>query len=51
MNKDNLIENGFLDEFKRAQANLRANIAAGRGNTFAYTALWARRRCRPLSPG
>ncbi|MSO36080.1 MAG: hypothetical protein EXQ54_06595, partial [Acidobacteria bacterium] len=25
------------DEFKLAQANLRANIAAGRGNTFAYT--------------
>ncbi len=32
----NVYENGFLDEFKRAQANLRANIAAGRGNTFAY---------------
>ncbi|HEY0874290.1 MAG TPA: TonB-dependent receptor [Vicinamibacterales bacterium] len=32
-----LFENGFYDEFKVAQANLRANIAAGRGNTFAYT--------------
>ncbi len=32
-----LFENGFVDEFKLAQANLRANIAAGRGNTFAYT--------------
>ena len=32
-----LIENGFLEEFKRAQGNLKANIAAGRGNTFAYT--------------
>ncbi|MCE9602416.1 MAG: TonB-dependent receptor [Gemmatimonadetes bacterium] len=30
-------ENGFLDEFRTAQANLRANIVAGRGNTFAYT--------------
>jgi hypothetical protein len=33
----NIIENGFLDEFKLAQANLKANIAANRGNTFAYT--------------
>lgn len=32
----NIIENGFLDEFRTAQANLQANIAAGRGNTFAY---------------
>jgi hypothetical protein len=31
-----IFENGFLDEFKAAQANLRANIGAGRGNTFAY---------------
>lgn len=30
-------ENGFLDEFRKAQANLRANIVAGKGNTFAYT--------------
>lgn len=30
-------ENGFYDEFRKAQANLRANIAAGNGNTFAYT--------------
>lgn len=29
-------ENGFLDEFKSAQANLQANIANGRGQTFAY---------------
>ncbi len=29
-------ENGFLDEFKLAQANLYANTAAGRGQTFAY---------------
>ena len=31
------LENGFYDEFRKAQANLRANIVAGRGNTFAYT--------------
>jgi hypothetical protein len=36
-NEANIVENGFLDEFRRAQANLQANIAAGRGNTFAYT--------------
>lgn len=34
-----IVENGFLDEFRRAQANLQANIAAGRGNTFAYTGI------------
>ena len=32
-----LFENGFYDEFLLARANLAANIAAGRGNTFAYT--------------
>jgi hypothetical protein len=36
LNEINLTENGFLDEFKRAQANLQANIAAGRGATFRY---------------
>ena len=36
-NEINIKENGFLDEFRKAQANLQANIAAGRGNTFAYT--------------
>jgi hypothetical protein len=35
-NELNILENGFLDEFRLAQANLRANIAAGRGATFAY---------------
>jgi len=30
-------ENGFYDEFQKAQANLRANIIAGKGNTFAFT--------------
>ena len=36
-NETNIVENGFLDEFKIAQANLQANIAAGKGQTFAYT--------------
>ena len=36
-NEVNWQDNGFFEEFKLAQANLAANIAAGRGNTFAYT--------------
>jgi carboxypeptidase family protein/TonB-dependent receptor-like protein len=36
-NEFNIVENGFLNEFRQAQANLQANIAAGRGNTFAFT--------------
>jgi len=36
-NDINIIENGYLDEFKKAQANLQYNIANGKGNTFAYT--------------
>jgi hypothetical protein len=35
-NENNIVENGVLAEFKLAQANLQANIAAGRGNTFRY---------------
>lgn len=35
-NEVNIVENGFLNEFKLAQANLQANIAAGRGNNFRY---------------
>ena len=35
-NEANILSNGFLDEFRLAQANLRANIAAGRGATFRY---------------
>jgi Carboxypeptidase regulatory-like domain/TonB dependent receptor-like, beta-barrel len=35
-NELNWTSNGFLNEFKAAQANLLANIAAGRGNSFAY---------------
>ena len=37
LNEPNLKGTGFIDEFRKAQANLQANIAAGRGNTFAYT--------------
>jgi hypothetical protein len=36
LNETNVVENGFLDEFKKAQTNLAANQAAGRGNSFAY---------------
>lgn len=35
-NEVDLLSNGFADEFKRAQANLYANVAAGRGQTIAY---------------
>ncbi len=36
-NQANIVSNGFLNEFRVAQANLRANIASGNGSTFAYT--------------
>ena len=36
LNEVNVLENGFLSEFRQAQANLVANQAAGRGNTFAF---------------
>lgn len=41
-NEANILENGFLDEFRRAQSNLQAHVAAGCGTTgnpacsFAY---------------
>ncbi len=38
-NELNIVENKFVDEFRLAQANLVANIAAGRGSTFAYTGI------------
>jgi hypothetical protein len=38
-NETNIVENNFVNEFRIAQANLVANIAAGRGSTFAYTGL------------
>jgi hypothetical protein len=37
INEISITDNGFVQEFRNAQANLKANIAAGRGNTFAYT--------------
>lgn len=36
LNEINTIENGFAAEFQLAQANLYANMAAGRGASFAY---------------
>jgi hypothetical protein len=36
-NENNIVENGLLNEFKLAEANLQANIAAGKGATFAFT--------------
>ncbi len=36
-NETNWVTNGFVDEFQIAMANLQANVAAGRGATFAYT--------------
>ncbi len=36
LNETNVLENGFLDEFRLAQANLQANIASGRGANFRY---------------
>ena len=36
-NQQNVTTNGFLNEFRLAQANLKANIASGKGATFAYT--------------
>jgi hypothetical protein len=36
-NEINIFENDFINEFRRAQSNLQANIAAGLGGTFRYT--------------
>jgi hypothetical protein len=36
-NEIGIVENKFIDEFRLAQANLVANINAGKGSTFAYT--------------
>jgi hypothetical protein len=35
-NEINIFDNGFLDEFRRAQQNLQANLAAARGANFRY---------------
>ena len=34
--EETIFENGFIDEFRLAQQNLLANVAAGRGGTFRY---------------
>jgi hypothetical protein len=36
-NEVDIVENGFLNEFRQAQANLQANLANGKGATFAFT--------------
>ncbi len=36
-NETNIYENKFVDEFRVAQANLQANLAAGNGARFNYT--------------
>jgi hypothetical protein len=36
-NEFDIYENNFINEFRQAQANLQANVAAGKGGTFAYT--------------
>ena len=36
MNESDILDNGFLQEFQNAQTNLQANIANGKGATFAY---------------
>lgn len=36
-NEINIYENDFINEFRRAQGNLQANLAAGLGGTFRYT--------------
>jgi hypothetical protein len=36
INEQNIVENGFLGEFRLAMTNLQANIQAGRGNNFKY---------------
>ncbi len=36
LNETNTIENGLYDEFRQAMGNLQANLAGGRGSTFAY---------------
>jgi hypothetical protein len=37
LNEVSITDNGFASEFRKAQANLQANIAANKGATFAYT--------------
>jgi len=39
INDINIFENGFIDEFRRAQGNLAVNRANGRGNTFINNGL------------
>ena len=36
LNEANIVENGWIEEFRKAQANLYANMAANKGRTFRY---------------
>ena len=38
-NLENIVENGFFQEFQTAMGNLQANVAAGLGGTFAFTGI------------
>lgn len=38
-NEVDISKNGFENEFRQAQANLQANLNAGKGATFAYTGI------------
>jgi hypothetical protein len=51
LNETNVVENGFYNEFKLAQSNLLANIAAGRGNTFRYFGAGTNTSPLPHHPG
>jgi hypothetical protein len=48
-NEFDIFDNGFIGEFRKAQANLQANIAAARARPSRIPARPARRRCRPSS--
>ena len=37
--EETIFENEFINEFRQAQANLAANVAAGNGRGFAYTGI------------
>ena len=48
-NERNVIENGFLDEFKLAMANLQANNAAGGSRTGSFAYFGAGQRHQPAA--
>ena len=48
LNSVNIVENGWIGEFRNAQANLYANKAAGKGNTFRYDSTVAGTKPLPI---